>query len=92
MILECGATPMMWEGRVGGNGLRPYIGTVVARWNDPHPYVVWDIASDDGLHWDCFAGDYCEEITDALDVFAHRVKHSAGIVSTDEQYKQKEVA
>lgn len=66
--------PLAWNVRPGGNGLRNYIGTVLAHLptNDMHPYVVWNMASDDNQSWDCFSGDYFSDYDQALDAFANR--------------------
>lgn len=74
MVLPNGAQPLMWSVRPGGNGLRPYLGTVLAHLphNELHPYVVWEMASDDNQSWDCYDGDYVSDYEQAEEVFANR--------------------
>lgn len=66
--------PLAWNVRPGGNGLRNYIGTVLAHLpdNPRHSYVVWGMASDDNQSWDCFGGDYFVGYDQALEAFADR--------------------
>lgn len=86
------ATPLMWTNSVGGNGLRDYVGTVVAYRpaETLHPYVVWDTASDDGDYYDCGSGDYCETLAEATEIFARRASWLAGNLLATESIKRKE--
>ncbi len=74
ITLNNGAEPLMWSVRPGGNGLRNYIGTVLAHLphNDLHPYVVWTMASDDNQTWDCSGGQYISDYERAQEAFANR--------------------
>ena len=74
ITLHNGAEPLAWNVRPGGNGLRDYVGVVLAHLpqNDLHPYVVWAMASDDNRSWDCSGGDYHSDYDTALEAFATR--------------------
>jgi len=74
ITLHNGAEPLMWSVRPGGNGLRNYVGVVLAHLphNSLHPYVVWGMASDDNQSWDCWAGDYHADYQQAEEAFANR--------------------
>jgi hypothetical protein len=50
------------------------VGTVLAslEHNKRDPYVVWNMASDDGKSWDCWGGHYCGDYHAALEAFAAR--------------------
>tara|TARA_Y100001951_G_C11139047_1_gene182547 strand:- start:188 stop:439 length:252 start_codon:yes stop_codon:yes gene_type:complete len=74
ITLHNGAVPLMWQARPGGDGLRPFVGTVLASLphNERHPWVVWAMASDDNDLWDCFGGDYHTEYEAAQKAFADR--------------------
>ena len=65
---------LIWQARPGGDGLRPFVGTVLASLphNKRDPYVVWSMASDDNESWDCFGGDYHSAYETALEAFANR--------------------
>jgi len=78
IVLNNNHTPLAWSVRLGGNGLRNYIGTVLAEHRHPHPFVVWGMASDDGTNWDCFQGDYLTNIHQAQKVFAERARKDPG--------------
>lgn len=75
--LRNGAAPLVWHVAEGyGDGLRPFIGRVLAYRNqsEHHPYAVWSIASDDGVGFDCETGDYCDTIGQAEEIFARRAQ------------------
>jgi len=73
-----GAVPLVWHVAEGyGDGLRPFIGRVLAHLSGPrwsHPYVVWNMASDDGVSFRCERGDYCDTIGQAEEIFAQRAQ------------------
>jgi hypothetical protein len=74
IVLANGGQPLKWSVRMGGDGLRAYLGKVLAHLpnNDLHPYVVWSMASDDNQSWDCFGGDYHSTIERAEEAFTER--------------------
>lgn len=74
ITLRNGALPLMWSVRPGGDGLRNYVGVVLAhlRQNSLHPYVVWVMSSDDNQSWDCSSGDYHADYEQAEEAFAAR--------------------
>jgi len=85
------AVPLVWHVAEGyGDGLRPFIGRVLAHLsrNELHPYVVWNVASDDGAAFDCESGDYCDTIGQAEEIFARRaqtVPRRGGVTNQGEQ-------
>ena len=68
MKLNNGAEAIQWAARWGSEIEMPYVGKVLARLahNDLHPLVVWSMTSSDGVHWDCYHGDYCKSLGSAL--------------------------
>ena len=74
IALTNGASPLVWQVSPGGEGLRPFVGTVLAslEHNERDPYVVWAMASDDGKSWECWGGHYCGDYHAALEAFAAR--------------------
>ena len=94
LTLKNGAEPLMWSvsGSAGGSGCRNYVGTVLAKWTrGVHPFVVWSMYSDDGDKWECGAGDYCDTIREASEIFANRAKTQPGHrVSWFEQIERME--
>lgn len=75
LILSNGSEPLMWNVQSGKKGKRNYIGTVLAKWTRGiHPYVVWNMSSEDGSKWNCEAGAYCDSLNEAGKIFAERAE------------------
>ena len=72
MELTNGATPVQWEIGQGGNGLRKFVGKVIATHYSAHTYCVWIMASDDGIEFDCEVGHYTNDLEDAQRVYNDR--------------------
>ncbi len=72
MKLTNGATPIKWEIQVGGNGLRNYVGKVIATDFSAHKYVVWTAFSDDGINFDCENGSYVNDYNEAHMIYASK--------------------
>ena len=71
--LTNGAIPVQWEIGQGGNGLRRFVGKCIC--TGPignHRFVVWYMASDDGVNFDCHTGHYTDDIDDAVAVYDSR--------------------
>ena len=71
--LTNGAIPVQWEIGQGGNGLRRFVGKCIC--TGPignHRFVVWYMASDDGVNFDCEVGHYTDDIDDAEVVYNNR--------------------
>ena len=79
LTLRNGSEPLMWSVKAGGVGYRNYLGVVLAKWTGGiHPFVVWTMYSDDGDDLECEAGDYCDTIRDASEIFAQRARTQPG--------------
>ena len=74
ITLANGRTPVTYEVGLGGDGDRKYLGKVVAYRGSSYidPWVVWHMASDDGIVWDCFDGSYVETAQRARELYDHR--------------------
>tara|TARA_B100000287_G_scaffold405171_1_gene428534 strand:- start:133 stop:444 length:312 start_codon:yes stop_codon:yes gene_type:complete len=85
MILTNGATPIKWEIQVGGNGLKNYIGKVIARVDfGIHKYVVWTAFSNNGVHFDCEYGHYVNDYDEALDAYDNKIDLATTYEGRDE--------
>ena len=71
--LRNGATPMLWHTWPGGRGLRKHLGIVLAKTATGHqPFVTWQMASDDGVTWDCAAGHYWSQMAQGFRSYEER--------------------
>ena len=78
MILANGRQPKYWTVWEGGLGERPFVGAVIAfRGGDMHPWIAWRCASDDGVTFDCFWGDYCDTLEQAHKAYNRKCKVGA---------------
>tara|TARA_R110000796_G_scaffold171696_1_gene288753 strand:+ start:1147 stop:1410 length:264 start_codon:yes stop_codon:yes gene_type:complete len=73
--LRNGAKPIAYHTWAGGRLERKHLGLVLAKaYVGNHPYVTWQMVSDDGKKWDCYAGHYCESLTEGFRSFKERRK------------------
>ena len=92
MKLTNGATPIKWEIQVGGNGLRNYVGKVIATDFSAHKYVVWTTYSTNGFHFDCEHGHYVNDYDEALRVYDNKIDLATSYDGRDELATELRIA
>tara|TARA_A100001234_G_C12289142_1_gene244452 strand:- start:119 stop:430 length:312 start_codon:yes stop_codon:yes gene_type:complete len=93
MILTNGATPIKWEIQVGGNGLKNFVGKVIARCDfGNHKYVVWTTYSTNGFHFDCEHGHYVNDYDEALRVYDNKIDLATSYEGRDELATELRIA
>ena len=57
----------------GGGGMLPNgVGLFFLPHNDFHPFVVWNVFTQDGLNWGAESGTYCMRLQEALVAYLDR--------------------
>ena len=73
ITLRNGAKPILHHTWKGGRGERRFRGVVMAKTDGGiHPFVTWDMSSDDGTFWDCFHGHYCMQMAEGFRSYTER--------------------